>query len=299
MLKLILKTGLAAFMLCPTLTYAQSANVDDIIESYITDGAYTSVTAPCTTRALRNSNQSLSQYSRKKTNGIAAQVNRGDSYTMVGGKISQTLNAVSFCYKEDNRPLSDQVNIASDLARLLIYRLQGKSDFGVNSQDLTNARALTAFAKSSGIDMGFEVNALKQFRAPKEVSASESVSKIDLNQVAIDAKSNSLRVKRKYDNKQVSGFGKIYTVRFIEAHPVFGGEDNLFVDFDGPKTFIGSGSSGELEETNFISCKVELGSASEEKAIDLNKGDTVNVSGTFRMDSATFRGMIIENCIIF
>jgi len=298
MLKFAIVACASASLLFPVSAFAQSPDVDSIIESYITQGEYVSSTSPCSGRALSASGQSLSQYARKKTNGIASQVNRGDSHTMVGGKITQTLNAVSFCYKEEGGPVSDRRNIASDMARLLVYRLQGKSDFGVNSVDLSNARALTAFAKASGNDMTFEEEALNQFEAPKTVVPNGAVSSVDLNQITIDAKSNTLRVKRKYGNKQVTGFGKIYAVRFIEAHPVFGGNDRLFVDFDGPKTFVGGGSSGELEETNFISCEVELGSASEDKAIDLDKGDTVKVSGLFRMESETFSGMIIENCVI-
>lgn len=300
MLKFGIVACASASLLFPFSAFAQSPDVDSIIESYITQGEYVSSTSPCSGRALSVSGQSLSQYARKKTNGIASQVNRGDSYTMVGGKITQTLNAVSYCYNEEGRPVSDRGNIASDMARLLVYRLQGKSDFDTNATDFANARALTQFAKARGTDMSFEEQALKQFDSPKPTVIAGIVdTEVDFNKIAEEFKSNSLRVKKRYANKQVVGSGKIYAVQFIPASPTrTSSEDRLIVKFDGPKTYSNGGTSGDLETATFIQCHIEMGTLSEDKAIELDKGDSVKVSGLFEMDKFGRLPPSIQNCVI-
>ena len=299
MRKSVIMAGAFIAALTPALAQAQSADVDRIIESYVTQGTYISATSPCSGRALERSGNSLSQYMRKKTNGIAAEVNRGDGYSRVGGKISQTLDAVSFCYKQEDRPVSDKANIASDMARLLVYRLQGKSDFGVNATDLTNARVLTQFAKASGNDMSFEEASLKQFDEPKPVTITAISESVDLNKLAQDFENNMLRVKRDYEAKKIVGEGKVYSINFYDASTsAFGGESHIRLDFDGPKTFLGGGTSGELETALFVGCKIGMGGASEDKAIDLNKGDLVKVTGVVKMSGVSYIAPTLENCEI-
>lgn len=299
MLKTVIKTGLALPLFIPAIAFAQSSNVDAVIESYITQGSYVSATSPCSERALNRKGQSLSQYMRKKTNGIASQVNRGDGYMSVGGKINVALDAVSFCYKEAGRPIGDKANIAGDMARLLVYRLQGKRDFGVNAVDLANAKTLVQFAKSNGTDMSFEEQALAQFQAPKAAPVTGAVSgEVDLNKVAEEFDSNSLRVKKRYGDKTIVGFGKIYDVQFLEASPLVRNDiDQLLIKFDGPKTYI-NGNSGDLETATFIRCDIPLGTPSEDKAIDLDKGDTARVSGIFTMGTSKWDPPTIKQCEI-
>jgi len=195
MLKTVIKTGLVLPLFMPAIALAQSSNVDTVIETYITEGSYISATSPCSERVLSRKGQSLSQYMRKKTNGIASQVNRGDGYMSIGGKINQALEAVSFCYKEAGRPVGDKSNIAGDMGRLLVYRLQGKRDFGVNPVDLANAKTLVQFAKSNGTDMSFEEQALAQFQAPKEAPVTGAVSgELNFNEAIELDKGDTARV---------------------------------------------------------------------------------------------------------
>lgn len=299
MLKTVIKTGLALPLFIPAVAVAQLSDVDTVIESYITQGSYVSATSPCSERALNRKGQSLSQYMRKKTNGIASQVNRGDGYMSVGGKINVALDAVSFCYKEAGRPIEDKANIAGDMARLLVYRLQGKRDFGVNAVDLANAKTLAQFAKSNGTDMSFEEQALAQFQAPKAAPVTGAVSnELNFNDIAKEFESNSLRVKKKYADKQVIGSGKIEEVRFIEKSPLSQtSKDRIIIYFDGPKTYL-NGSSGDLETATFIRCEIEMGTPSEDKAIELDKGDSVKVSGLFEMDKFGRMPPTIKQCEI-
>ena len=299
MIKTVIKTVLVFPLLIPAMAFAQSSNVDTVIESYITKGSYVSATSPCSERTLSRKGQSLSQYMRKKTNGIASQVNRGDGYMSVGGKINVALEAVSFCYKEAGRPVGDKANIAGDMGRLLVYRLQGKRDFGVNPFDLANAKTLVQFAKFSGTDMSFEEQALAQFQAPKASPVTTAVSsELNFNDIAKEFDSNSLRVKKKYADKQVTGSGRIVEVRFLEASPlVRNDKDRLIIYFDGPKTYL-NGNSGDLETSTFIRCEIQMGTQSEDKAIDLDKGDTVKVTGIFEMDKFGRMPPTIQKCEI-
>lgn len=171
---------------------------------------------------------------------------------------------------------------AGNIGELVAISILAKSKAGIDidpsSKSFKDALVLMTYARQNGYleNRSFEV--LEKYRKEKsELAPSNSNNFVHVEAVTLikEIKKNALRFKRKYHGKSISAVGKVHKIGEFS-------DGNIYVKLFGEETWNpeGRAEDGPVSSTHLL-CKLDHNSQSENKAISLNTGDEVVVTGVF------------------
>ena len=220
-----------------------------------------------------------------KQNEVVGLLNRGDD-TLAAGKASTLLGAFGHCFSVSDKQI-DRPTYASFMGGFIATEALAYND----TAKMQNAITLLDYAKSHHQSNAQFMKLVEPHRKKENLEAQPSgdTSEVNFYELGELYKSNQLRLRKKYDGKTITGDAKVYRVG---EHK----DGRIFINLDGPKTV--DPASGELLSSWLLVCNIEQGSNSEDKAIDLDKGDTFKIKGTLEVFKKTYFSPAVQQCEI-
>jgi len=204
-----------------------------------------------------------------KQNEVVGLLNRGDR-TMAAGKASTLLGAFGHCYSVSDKQI-DRPTYAGFMGGFMATEALAYGD----NDKMAKAITLLDYAKSHGQTNTQFLNLVKDHRAPELDTG--NTEKTSLSTLISGVETNALRFKRDYEGKTVTFDAKVESVSY----------ESLV-----KKTSL---SLKTLTGNNFSGCY--LTGAMEDKAIDLNKGQTVTVTANVTVyESILGSSLSLKNC---
>jgi len=220
-----------------------------------------------------------------KQNEVVGLLNRGEG-TMAAGKASTLLGAFGHCYSKSDNQI-DRPTYANFMGGLIAVEASTYD----NADKMKQAITLLDYAKSHSSENLQFLKLVEPYRKQEkteDIASSGDATEVNFYELGELRKSNALRLRKKYDGKTVMGEAKVFKIGEYK-------DGRIFINLDGPKTLD---SSGGLESAWMIVCKIKKGSSSEDKAIDLDKGDTFKIKGTMKVFQKSYFTPAVENCEI-
>ena len=255
------------------------------LTDYVESDSKSLAEASCSPDALRVTRQSFKSFVAGKVNDVTNIANQGN-HLRASGKAAAARKAIAYCFSDMGSPHSELDHVSSAFARFLTIEAQYGSKYGATDQiKISRASDFTAYAKQAGLDMSDIERALDKLK-PKEkvaVSRGEDSTVHDASKIAQEVENNAIRFKRDYVNKTITVKGIVNKIK-----PGFrSGIDVIFKSPPAAEQDPEDKLEGYVEHVNPVICRIAEGSTFEDKAIDLNKGDTVTVKGMMELLTGT------------
>lgn len=173
---------------------------------------------------------------------------------------------------------------AGNIGELVAISILAKSKAGIdiepNNKSIKEAIVLMTYARQNGYLENQSLEALEKYRKEKsESSNNNELVHVEAVTFIKEIKKNALRFKRKYHGKSISAVGKVHKIGEFS-------DGNIYVKLFGEEIWAPEDRAEDspVSATHLL-CKLDQNSQSENKAISLNTGDEVVVTGVFEYNT--------------